>query len=225
MASIVALPLMGCQEETAKVRYRVIATVEVDGKPIEASTVMEVRYARVKNSLIGTGGATRLYGEALIFDLPGGKSFYMLPTERIENGPIAQIWEYAVLNSFGIKNSIGGLEAADFQILRSTSGRIPYSLGKRFPTFVAFEDDQKPNTIFEFRRDEIGAIFPNVCFVRLELEVTSAPITERLRERLPWLNSPQQVFDREPPGSKRPTGDRPIGHLVTIEDFFGDGSR
>lgn len=98
LTCLLALPLAGCQGETATVRYRVIATVEVEGKPIEASTVMEVRYARVSHSLIGAGGATRLYGEALIFDLPGNRTFYILPVWREKSGGLSQVWQGAVLD-------------------------------------------------------------------------------------------------------------------------------
>jgi hypothetical protein len=40
--------LARCQDpRSATVRYRVIATVEVDGKPVEKSTVMEIKYRNV----------------------------------------------------------------------------------------------------------------------------------------------------------------------------------
>jgi hypothetical protein len=82
IASLAALPLAGCQSgEKAKVRYRMIAWLEVDGKPFQASTVMEIHYARVTNSLTGAGGATRLYGEALIADIPGKGTVYLLPVK------------------------------------------------------------------------------------------------------------------------------------------------
>lgn len=83
MASLAALPVAGCQSgEKASLRYRVIASFEVDGRPFEASTVMEIQYARVKHSLIGAGGATRLYGEALIANFDNKGSVYILPVER-----------------------------------------------------------------------------------------------------------------------------------------------
>jgi hypothetical protein len=43
--------LAGCQDpRSANVRYRVIATVEVDGKSVEKSTVMEIKSLQTRAS-------------------------------------------------------------------------------------------------------------------------------------------------------------------------------
>jgi len=56
IVSLAALPLAGCQSgEKANVRYRVVASFEVDGRAYEATTVMEIRYARLTTSLVGAG--------------------------------------------------------------------------------------------------------------------------------------------------------------------------
>jgi hypothetical protein len=65
--------------QSANKRFRVIATVEVDGQKVEGSTVMEITYEKVEHSLIGRGGATALKGEALILDLKGRSTAYVLP--------------------------------------------------------------------------------------------------------------------------------------------------
>ncbi|RSB58690.1 hypothetical protein EFD55_32995 [Rhizobium pisi] len=64
LASLCALSLASCQGESAAVRFKVIASATVDGRPIESSSVMEISYSKVTHSLIGNGGATRPYGEA-----------------------------------------------------------------------------------------------------------------------------------------------------------------
>jgi hypothetical protein len=79
---------------------------------------MEIHYARVTNSLIGAGGATRLYGEALIADLGDRGTIYILPIQHPLKASLAQVYEYGVLSTFGIKNSIGSLTDADFAKLR-----------------------------------------------------------------------------------------------------------
>ena len=74
------LLLAGCSAgQNATNRFRVIATVEVDGQKVEGSTVMEITYQKVEHSLIGRGGATALKGEALILDLKGRGTVYVLP--------------------------------------------------------------------------------------------------------------------------------------------------
>ncbi|WP_147307497.1 hypothetical protein [Mesorhizobium denitrificans] len=56
LGSLCTLPLAGCQDGGATVRYRVIAKVLYNGQTYEASTVMECRYARLKNSLTARSG-------------------------------------------------------------------------------------------------------------------------------------------------------------------------
>lgn len=224
-----AFLLSGCQGDAASIRYRVIAGVEVDGKPLEASTVMEIRYSRLTNSLTGAGGATRLYGETLIFDIPGKGTFFILPVEHEKGGTLAQIWEKAVLLTLGVKSSIGMLQDADFDHMKNANGRMPFRMfgGNRHPVFIAFRDEQNPKTIFEIRPQDLGLYFQSVRFKGLEVEITDEPVTEKLRKRLTWLNTPvrQEVFERDPPGHQRPYRDRPLGFLITKAHFFGDGSK
>src|SRR5258708_24356467 len=110
--ALVALALLGaglmlsqCGEPSATVRYRVSATAEVDGQRVEGSTVMEVSYQRVKHSLIGAGGATKLYGEALILDLKGRGTVFILPVEHQNKTVLAQIYEFGIKRTFGVENS------------------------------------------------------------------------------------------------------------------------
>src|SRR3954469_20037536 len=119
--------LSGCGGQSAKVRYRVIATAEVDGQPVEGSTVMEVDYRRVEHSLIGAGGGTTLYGEALILDLKGRGTVFILPVRHHNKTQLMEIYEDGILLTFGVRTSIGGLKDEDFTRLRQATGRRPLS--------------------------------------------------------------------------------------------------
>lgn len=151
---------------------------------------MEITYSKVTNSLVGNGGATRLYGEALIFDVGKG-TVYVLPIQHPINAAPAQVYEYGVLSTLGIKNSIGSLSDADFQTLRDAKGRWPFPLWNtpRLPAFVSFANEADPKTIFEILPSDIQQKFPGVKFTGLDLEITDAPVTEELRDRLPWLKT------------------------------------
>lgn len=226
VASLCSVPLAGCQDGGATVRFRVIAKVLYKGSKHEASTVMECRYTRLKNSLVGMGGSTTLYGEALIFDLPSGLgTFYLLPRWRGEEGGLNQVYEPGVLTTFGIENSIGGLKDSDLELLSSARGRKAFNFFGHMPTIVVFQDETKPKSILEVGRGEFGNIFPGARLAGLDIEVTTDPVTDRLVQRLPWLSSKEQVFDRDPPGHQRPYRERPIGFLITKSHFFGNGSR
>ncbi|WP_259673199.1 hypothetical protein [Rhizobium sp. NZLR4b] len=188
---------------------------------------MEVSYSKVTQSLIGNGGTTRLYGEALIFDLGGKGTVYILPIRRPPRGSIIyNIYEFNVLRTFGVKNSIGSLTSSDFDQLRAAKGRQPYNVdNSQLPTFVAFADERDAKTVYEIDPAKLGTRFPGVVFKRLDIEITDEPLTAKLRMRLPWLNSSKRVFQSDPPGHLRPVGERPIGFVLTKNDFFGDGSR
>lgn len=226
LTSFATLPLAACVSETARVRYKVIATVEVNNQPMEASTVMEVGYGRVKHSLVGTGGATKLYGEALLFDLPNGRSFYIMPFEHEKSGELSQIWETAVLQTLGVKSSVGGLTDTDFSKIKGASGRMPFRYFGRLPTFASFGDETVPGSIFEFDPTKFNQVFPKVSFKGLEIEITGEPVTDKIRNRLLWLNNSNttQVFPRDP---RKYTADRqkPLAYLINITSFYGNGSR
>ncbi|QFY60905.1 hypothetical protein FZ934_11050 [Rhizobium grahamii] len=225
IAGLAALPVVGCADsEVAVVRYRVIATVNVDHKLVQASTVMEARYVRVKHSLSGAGGATRLYGEALIFDLPGGRTFFILPIEHQETNALVSVWETAILRTLGVTSGIGSLSDADLIRLSTASGRLPFQYFGRFPAFISFDDEHDPKSIVEVDPQNLGRKFFGTTFQSLEVEITDQPVTERLRARLPWLNSKQQVFERPPSGLAH-LSDPLIGHHITTAHFFGSGSR
>ncbi len=230
LASLCALPLASCQGESATVRFKVIASATVDGRPVESSSVMEISYSKVTHSLIGAGGTTRLYGEALIFDLGGKGTVYVLPIQHDPNNDLTQVYEEGVLTTFGIKNSIGSLSNADFETLRRATGRRPFRYYKtsRLPVIVSFKNEHDPKTIFEIQPGEIGRYFSGVKFTGLDVEITKERITSRLRDRLPWLDmtaAPRKIFPRDPPGVSRPRRELPFNYMITPADFFGDGSR
>ncbi|MFS2176442.1 hypothetical protein ACCC98_10830 [Rhizobium pisi] len=190
---------------------------------------MEISYSKVTHSLIGNGGATRLYGEALILDLGGKDTVYILPIQHDPNNSLTQVYEDGVLTSLGIKNSIGSLSEADFATLRDASGRRPFKLKSgRLPVIVSFKSETDPKTIFEIQPGEFGRYFPGVQFTGLDIEITTDRITYKLQERLPWLDTtvaPRKIFPRDPPGVSRPRDELPFSYMITPARFFGDGSR
>ena len=71
----------------------------------------------------------------------------------------------------------------------------------------------------------MDSAFPGVRFISLDIEIIDAPVTKVLKQRLSWLASPTEGFDRDPPGKWRPYKDLPIGYKIVHAHFFGDGSR
>jgi hypothetical protein len=171
----------------------------------------------------------RLYGEALIADVGGRRTIYILPIQHPPKSSLAQVYEYGILSTFGIKNGIGSLTDADFAKLRDASGRKPFRLygTTRLPVLISFTDESDPKTIFEIQPSEVGRYLSGVRFLSLYIEVTDEPVTRNLRARLPWLNSVNatEIFPREPRAARRPNSELPLSHMMTRARFFGDGSR
>jgi hypothetical protein len=219
--------LAGCgAEESASKRFRVIVTVEVDGQKVEGSTVMDIAYQKLdeKKSMLGRGGDAQAKGEALILDLKGRGTVYALPyAHHLPSGTLIESYVGGLLNSVGVTHGIGTLTSEDFDRLRQARGRIPFrGLGNRLPAFVAFRDDKSPKTIYEVDPKNLGESFPGVRFVGIDLEFTDAPVTNVLKQRLPWLDNPknEERFERDPPGQQRAQADRPIGFKLTTDHFF-----
>ena len=120
----------------------------------------------------------------------------------------------------------------DFARLRQAKGRKPFSFAPlnpplRLPLFVAFRDEKISNTIYEVDPQNMDRAFPGVRFINLDVEITDAPVTKVLKQRLPWLDRANRLagFDRDPPGKMRAEKDQPIGYKISYNSFFGDGSR
>jgi hypothetical protein len=214
------LLLAGCGGQAATKGFRVIATAEVDGQKVEGSTVMEITYEAI--------GPTTLKGEALIFDLKGRGTVYVLPYEHTPSGSLMVMYEQGVVSSLGIEHGYGSLSNQDIDRIRQARGRIPFRIGNptRLPAFVAFRDEKNPKTIYEVNPTNFGQSFSGVRFVGLDIEFTDARVTNVLKQRLPWLENPnhEQRFERDPPGQGRADKDTSIGFKITTSHFFALGS-
>jgi len=148
----------------------------------------------------------------------------VLPVENyLPSGALLEVYKQGLLRSLGITHGIGTLTGEDLDRVRQARGRIPFQgLGNRLPAFVAFRDEKDPKTIYEVDPKNVGQSFPGVGFVGLEIEFADAPVTNVLKQRLPWLENPknEQRFEQDPPGQQRAVVDRPIGFKMTTELFF-----
>jgi hypothetical protein len=201
-------------------RFRVIATFEVDGRNVEASTVMQLTVSRVLHSLIGQGASYSLVGEAIIMDLPGRGTVFILPSTEKK---LYRDYYVNVYSVAGISKGLGGWEDADFDRLRTVDGRFPF--GKDAPpAIVAFTDDAIPRTIYEVDPNNVAQSFPGVRFKGIEIEFTEAPVTKALVKRLPWLAHPSDdVFPDNRDVLKYPYLEGPIGVRIRVFHFFGTG--
>ncbi len=214
-----ALMLAGCTDAAASIRYRVVCKLLVDGDTVEGSTVMELKYSRLKNSALGYGGATSLKGEAMIIDVPGRPSLFAIPFWRPPRGALMQYYEYEVLRAVGISNSVGSLSDDDLQRIAQATGECRFPKGTPLPVFLSFTDETNPMTAFQV--DPSKGQPSGVWLKDFYIEVTRDSVTQVLRKRLPWLDSKEDVFPRDPPGKVRPYSESTVPYMVTQTHFFG----
>jgi hypothetical protein len=225
MALATALPLAGCFDgESVSRRIKLIATAEVDGKQVQGSTVIELTWR---------ASGPRMYesekGEALILELAGRGTVYVLSRAHYKNGNInAGIVGILVNKSMGLKWPATA-RREEFPIIREAAGRFtirPLDDQNSFPLMVAFKDESRKDSIYEVRPDEFAKHFgADVKFVGLEFEFTDEPITDALKKRLPMLEERNQsnVFPRDPDGQTTRYSKRPFPKKMSENMFFSFG--
>jgi len=154
----------------------------------------------------------------------------MYQGNKYEASTVMECHYTRVTNSLvGHGGSFGILSDEDLAKIKSASGRKPFSFFGHLPTIIAFCDETQPKTLFEIQPDKMEQTFPGVKFIGLDIEVTDAPVTTKLRERLPWLDSGRgltvpDIFPRDPPGHRRRDRDVPIAYKLLMHTFSGTGA-
>ena len=226
LGSAVAVSGCGWGAPSVTRRFAVIAQARVDGVLVEGRTVMEGTWSRVTKSLMGAGRSITMKGEALILDLKGKGTVFVLPYVHDTTGSFTEIYETQVLFTIGSGES---LTDRDFERIKAAQGRLVVARTEGsstgLPLFVAFEDERVPRTIYEVDPNKLGDYFPGAEFVELFIEFTNEPVTKLLEKRLPWVSNKNAGFDIEPAGpGRRPSRDRPLSYKMNTYRFFALGN-
>lgn len=213
-------------EETVTRRIKISATAIVDGQPTVGSTTMEITWR--SDGVEGGRMYIDTIGEALILELNGRGTVYVLPVAIAADGRFAGSWAYAVLGSLGIE---GQALLSDLLTIKLAQGEFAVpGLGDRDlqPLMVAFGDENDKASIYEVRRENFSDHFgEGVTFSGMSFAFTEGPVTEKLIQRLPMLDesSPSNTFPRDPPGMIRPFVELPFAYKMNENAFFRKGSR
>ena len=226
--------LTGCGGNSATVRFKVIAMLEVDGEVKEFSNVMQVEYTRKERSALGYGGSSKMWGEVMVIDLGNRGRAYML-LSRFASRQYFSVYPSGILRTFEIDASVGSLKSEDIKTLSTLSGRRTLintnHKGRDVqPSVIAFNDESDPNSIFILSNDEFESHFgPNIKFLNIDVEITKEPVTKGVLIRyLPWLEKKFKAgFERIPPGPERPklVSDWPLRWFVNYNVFYASESR
>lgn len=192
--ALIAVGLSGCFfPESVTRNIRVIAQAEVDGKIVEGSAVMGLRWQAGDNGRMYIKTNT----DAVILDLDDRGAVYILDGYMTDNNlSNFGYWPLLVMRTFGIKAN-GSLE--DFPTLRSAQGRYPVKplIGrpKTLPLMITFKDEAKLETMFEVKPEDFSKVLGSgVRFAGLWFEFTNDPVTEVIGHRLPIVVKPNDSY-------------------------------
>lgn len=212
---IVCFAVVACSEaepESVTRNIRVIAQAEVDGKIVEGSAVMALRWEPCCNG----GMQPKHKTEAVILELDERKTVYVLDATIWPDGETdGAYWSTYVASALGLNLTV---ELSDFSKIRNATGKYPVlasiSKTKTLPVMVSFEDETKRETMFHITPQNFSEkIGLNTKFVGLWFEFTDTTPTEIIQRRLPLM------FQRKVNESYRekyPSKDA-AGKLIPIE--------
>lgn len=180
--------LGGCfSPESVTRNIRVIAQAEVDGKIVEGSAVMSLRWEPCCN-----GGMQPIRNtEAVVLELSNDHTVYVLDAYLgfRRGGANISYWTTYVASALGLNLTV---ELSDFPRIRNATGKYPVSASisntKTMPVMVSFEDDAKRETMFQVTPENFSKIFgSNTKFIGIWFEFTDEPITELIEAKLPLM--------------------------------------
>ncbi|MBX9826326.1 MAG: hypothetical protein K2Y27_15210 [Xanthobacteraceae bacterium] len=176
-------------------RYRLSLLVDDNGRLTSGSSVIEVisRLDFVPGRPIKYTRAFR--GEAAFVDLGGGRNLFALLQRQ--DGVDAAYYADSVF--FSTLISVNRTEAADrLAILEKFSrDQISRPLEKaNTPQLVAFRDLNDPTSVYAVSPDHLdAALGQGVRLERVEVQMTTDPITAQIVRQLPWLDGMKGYLD------------------------------
>ncbi len=132
-----------------------------------------------------SGVSSRLLGEAVAVDLPGGTPFTLLEDVKAWGGIKSRVIRTFFPGVLGRES----VEAAKTLSQRSQLGRKIELPKEYYPTFARFGDPLRPSSVEQVDPDKLGSHFkPQPVPQGVSFEVTRQQITQSIERRLPWIN-------------------------------------
>lgn len=216
----------------ATIHYRLTLNAEVDGKPVSASSVVEVSYFGptildsidpLQDDPRGPHADIRVRGEAVALKL-GDRGYLfatLAPVKRNIYAPIeskgsdgALDYPFDIYAQAIVPRAWGEAQirtVADYARLRRLPHMAPLPLDK-LPLLVRFHDISRPETVVGVDPNDLTASFgPGVRLVSATVELTDAPVTNEIDQILPWVTD-------EKFGSYLVPGNGPVLHKLPPEE-------
>lgn len=195
----VAALLAGCDwiaPPQATLRYRIIVEVETPQGLRTGSSVIETTYIDGPSIGDASGLETRLRGEAVAVDLPGGQTLFALlrsVTDGDAAGYHGRLFNQALADGAVAEPPLTRRFAAHEWIeerreARQIKPRLTLPLA-HYPMLVRFRDVRDPRSVELVESDRLDAVFGvGVKLRRITLAVTDDAVTVGIEKRLGWLD-------------------------------------
>lgn len=214
LAASIAFSLTGCGLFGNSIRYRYRLTVEVDTPQglKRGSGVIQVDTSK-SEGLEGSHIDSRVTGDAVAVDLPGGQTLFALldkahdvvacgviPPGRAKAQAAAAAGNYDP-NEW--REEIEDIKARSGVCDLPRLGPSPFpndGMVNQWPSLVHFRDIHDPRTLERVDPDDAAATFgAGVRIRRITVQMTNDPVTTGIEKRLPWLDHirqyPMDLYD------------------------------
>ncbi|MEO0418382.1 MAG: hypothetical protein AAF249_05930 [Pseudomonadota bacterium] len=176
-------------------RYRLTVEVETPEGLKTGSSVIEVEQKLVRwGADPGTGLmiSSKVRGEAVAVDLPGGQTLYALLRSENDVDWASRVYTLLSQPIPGETASAQAkriLELKDKQTLpRLWLANVLLDERSAYPVMVTFENEADPTSVKLVDPDDLAATFgEGVALKRITVELTNARVTETLEDRLGWI--------------------------------------
>lgn len=196
--------LSSCNYRSEEFRYRMTVEVDTPQGLRTGSSVIEVEVSDPgPDSLPEAGITTRVRGEAVAVDLPGGKVLFAL-LRSPDSVDAASGYAYKALNPGQYRGDYAFIERTkELKRMRGT-GVLPPDA---YPMLVTFGDPNDPMSVMEADPDNLAATFgEGISIKRITIRITDEPVTTAIDDRLGWLSEyPEPRLDPDFRGSTNPT--------------------
>lgn len=165
-------------------RYRLTIEVETPAGLKSASSVIQSEVETQPTITDHTGAVTSLRGDAVLLDLGGGKNAIALLATGTE-AKNQQAMVYLAPEAFHLARC--GTPFCSWKLMEGVTGArdLPLPLT---PTLMTLSDANDPKTALIIQPSEFPVVFgPGYNFKRAWIEMTDAPVTRSIKQRLPWL--------------------------------------
>lgn len=214
---ILASILTGCGGSLSEtIRYRLTINVEVDGKLVSGSGVIQVKQSDTRGLFGSMGGfGNEVSGKAVVVDLgPHGTLFALLRGPKAGYGDLGgPAW--MLLHAFAdlLKSETDPLPRV--RLLREQRPRRVLKVDE-IPMLVEFRDLDDPKSVEQIDPRNLAATFGSGVVLRdAVIEVTEDPLTTGIEVKLPWLTTMRTQLDGDKYHSRNT-----LANELSARDFY-----